>query len=130
MYELLGEYVPTYVLHLPHKKNDVISRNLWFEEVKKFRGIVEDLTGRKITDEKLRAAIDLANSKRKALAGVYNTRKADPVPISGKDVLLVMQLALFDDAARFVKRTNELVEDWKQGSSEAREWHQKVLPEC
>jgi len=39
MYELLGEYVPTYVLHLPHKKNDEISRKLWFEEVKKFKGM-------------------------------------------------------------------------------------------
>ena len=111
MYELLGEYVPTYVLHLPHKKNDEISRNLWFEEVKKFKGIIEDVTGRKITDEKLRAAIDLANRKRLALARVYNTRKADPVPVSGKDVLLVMQLALFDDAERFVKKTNELAEE-------------------
>lgn len=42
------------------------------------------------------------------LARVYNTRKADPVPISGKDVLLVMQLALFDDAERFISKTNEL----------------------
>lgn len=111
MYELLGEYSPTYVLHLPHKKDDAISRNLWFEEVKKFKGIVEELTGREITDEKLRAAIDLANRKREALARVYNTRKADPVPISGKDVLLVMQLALFDDAERFVQKTNELAQE-------------------
>lgn len=111
MYELLGLYVPTHILHLPHKKDDAISRNLWFEEVKKFKGRVEQLTGRTVTDEKLRAAIDLANSKRKALARVYNTRKADPVPISGKDVLLVMQLALFDDAERFVKKTNELAEE-------------------
>ncbi|MFB3766523.1 MAG: double-cubane-cluster-containing anaerobic reductase [Methanotrichaceae archaeon] len=111
MYELLGEYVPTYVLHLPHKKDDHVSRNLWFEEVKKFKGLVEELTGREITDENLRKAIDLANSKREALARVYNTRKADPVPISGKDVLLVMQLALFDDATRFVKRTNELADE-------------------
>lgn len=111
MYELLCEYVPTYVLHLPHKKNDDVSRVLWFEEVKKFKRIVEDLTERDITDEKLRAAIDLVNRKREALARVYSTRKADPVPISGKDVLLVMQLALFDDAARFVKKTNELAEE-------------------
>ena len=111
MYELLGEYVPTYTLHLPHKKNDALSRNLWFEEVKLFKGRVEELTGRKVTEENLRDAIDLANRKRQALARVYNTRKADPVPISGKDVLLVMQLALFDDAERFVRKTNELADE-------------------
>jgi len=114
MYELLGEHVPTYVLHLPHKKDDAISRNLWFEEVKKFKGIVEELTGRDITDDNLRKAIDLANRKREALARVYNTRKTDPVPISGKDVLLVMQLALFDDAARFTQKTNELAEELEE----------------
>ncbi|HWQ19370.1 MAG TPA: double-cubane-cluster-containing anaerobic reductase [Methanotrichaceae archaeon] len=114
MYELLNEYTPAYVLHLPHKKDDPISRNLWFEELKKFKTEVEKLTGREITDDKLRSAIDLANSKREALARVYNTRKADPVPISGKDVLLVMQLALFDDAARFVQKTNELAEELEE----------------
>jgi benzoyl-CoA reductase/2-hydroxyglutaryl-CoA dehydratase subunit BcrC/BadD/HgdB len=75
---------------------------------------VEELTGRAITEDMLRKAIDLANKKREALARVYNTRKADPVPISGKDVLLVMQLALFDDAARFTQKTNELAEELEQ----------------
>jgi benzoyl-CoA reductase/2-hydroxyglutaryl-CoA dehydratase subunit BcrC/BadD/HgdB len=75
MYELLGEHVPTYVLHLPHKKDDAISRNLWFEEVKKFKGLVEGLTGREITDNKLRKAIDLVNRKLEALARVYKHQK-------------------------------------------------------
>jgi len=61
---------------------------------------------------------------------VYNTRKADPVPISGKDVLLVMQLALFDDAERFVKKTNELAEELEARVKREREWHPKALQEC
>jgi len=86
IYELQGERVPTYVLHLHHKMDDAISRNLWFEAVKKFKGLVEELTGRRITDDKLRKAIDLANRKREALARVYNTRKADPVPSKGTHI--------------------------------------------
>jgi benzoyl-CoA reductase/2-hydroxyglutaryl-CoA dehydratase subunit BcrC/BadD/HgdB len=46
---------------------------------------IEEETGQKITEESLRAAIKLANDKRRALQRLSATRAADPVPISGLD---------------------------------------------
>jgi benzoyl-CoA reductase/2-hydroxyglutaryl-CoA dehydratase subunit BcrC/BadD/HgdB len=113
MYELLDDYTPTYTLQLPHKKDDAESRKLWFTEVKLFRDKIQEITGRKITHDKLRDAIVRVNKKREILQKLYDTRKANPPPISGKDVLLIMQLAFFDDVDRFVQKTGELIDELK-----------------
>ncbi|PWB49664.1 MAG: 3-hydroxyacyl-ACP dehydratase [Candidatus Methanoperedenaceae archaeon] len=113
MYELLNEYTPTYTLHLPHKKDDVEARKLWLNEVKLFKNKVEELTGNKITKDRLNDSIIRVNRKREVLQELYDTRKVNPLPISGKDVLLVMQLAFFDEFDRFVEKTGELVKELK-----------------
>ncbi len=110
MYELLNEYTPTYTIHLPHKKDEE-ARKLWLNEVKIFKNKTEEITGNKITYDKLKDAIAKVNKKREILQKLYNTRKANPSPISGKDVLLIMQLAFFDDVDRFVQKTGELVNE-------------------
>ncbi len=108
MYELLNEYTPTYTIHLPHKK-DAEAKKLWFNEVKIFKDKIQEITGNKITSDKLKDSIIRVNKKREILQKLYNTRKANPPPISGKDVLLVMQLAFFDEVDRFVEKTGELI---------------------
>ncbi len=110
MYELLNEYTSTYTIHLPHKKDEE-ARKLWLNEVKIFKNRIEEITGNKITYDKLKDAIVKVNKKREILQKLYNTRKANPPPISGKDVLLIMQLAFFDDVERFVQKTGELVNE-------------------
>ena len=63
--------------------------------------MVEDFTGKTLTVENLDAAIKTINAKRRALARVYEARKAtNCIPISGKDALLMAQIAFFDDPAR------------------------------
>ncbi len=111
MYELLNEYTPTYTLHLPHKKDDPEARKLWLNEVRLFKNKIEEITGNKITYDKLKDSIERVNRKREILQKLYNTRKASPPPISGKDVLLIMQLAFFDEVDRFVEKTGELIKE-------------------
>lgn len=113
MYELLNEYTPTYTLHLPHKKDDE-ARKLWLNEVKIFKNKVEELTGNKITYDKLKTSINRVNRKRRILQRLYNTRKTNPPPISGKDVLLTIQLAFFDEVDRFIEKTEELVDELEE----------------
>jgi benzoyl-CoA reductase/2-hydroxyglutaryl-CoA dehydratase subunit BcrC/BadD/HgdB len=110
MFEILSEYQPVYVMEVPNKKNKV-SRDLWLSEVVAFKGVVEKLTGNKITEEKLAHAIKLVNGKRRALQRLYQARKVNPVPISGKDVLLVTQVSLYDDIARDTQQINALSDE-------------------
>ena len=110
MFELLNEYQPVYVMEVPNKKSER-GRTLWQGEVEAFVKTVEKLTENLVTADKLADATSLMNAKRRALQRLYNTRKADPVPISGRDALLVTQISFYDDPRRFTQQTNALCDE-------------------
>ena len=112
-WEILGEDVPMHIMDIPQmKRPEDIER--WAGEIKKFAKVVEDLTGNQITIETLNAAIKTVNDKRKAMARVYDARKAEKLPISGKDALLMSQIAFFDDPARCAQMCNKLADELEQ----------------
>lgn len=112
-WEILGEDVPTYVMQLPQMKRakDV---QAWAEEIAAFKDKVEEVTGNTVTAEKLAASIQLINDKRRALARLYDLRKHEKLPISGKDALVISQIAFYDDPARFTQMTNKLCDELDQ----------------
>ncbi len=112
-WEILAEDVPVHVMDLPQMKRakDIAA---WAEEIKEFKKVVEDFTGNEITAEKLGESIKLINEKRRALKRLYEFRKNDKLPISGKDVLLVSQIAFYDDPTRFAQMTNKLCDELDQ----------------
>ncbi|MEG0722538.1 MAG: double-cubane-cluster-containing anaerobic reductase, partial [Lachnospiraceae bacterium] len=109
-WEILAEDVPVHVMDLPQMKRakDV---QAWAEEISEFKKIVEEFTGNQITAETLGQSIRKINAKRKALARLYNLRKNENIPISGKDALLISQIAFYDDPTRFTEMTNQLCEE-------------------
>jgi len=109
-WEILAEDVDVYVMDLPQMKRakDVAA---WAEEIKAFMKKVEEVTGNKITAESLAESIKLINNKRRALARVFEARKHSPVPISGKDALLITQIAFYDDPARCAAQANALSDE-------------------
>ncbi len=112
-WEILDEYIPTYVMELPQRK-DKADKDLWVAEIKRFKEKMERESGNAVTFEKLAESIALLNKKRAALQRLYNTRKADPAPISGKDALLISELAFFDDPSRFIEKVNELCDELEE----------------
>lgn len=113
-YEIMGKDAPFYIIDMPQMKRpeDV---NKLAEEYKKFAKKVEEVTNNKLTVEKLNEAIKVLNAKRKALARVYNERKcATNFPISGKDALLMMQIAFFDDPKRCAEMCNKLADELEE----------------
>ncbi len=109
-YEILGEDVPMHIMDLPQMKRPEDYKK-WEAEIKSFIKVVEDFTGNKITADKLAEAIKIVNNKRKALARIYEARKSKDIPISGKDALLVMQIAFFDDPVRCAEMANKLADE-------------------
>lgn len=109
-YEVLGEIHPVYVLEIPHRKNGETLK-LWRSEIGRFVEEAESLTSVKLETGKLREAIKTQNAKRKALQKLNSLRWNDPTPISGKDALLINQIAFYDDPARFTEKVNELNEE-------------------
>jgi len=109
-YELLAEMHNVYVMELPQMKRD---KDLAFchSEIVELMGKVEEMTGKKVTAETLRASIKEVNDKRRALQRIAATRAADPAPISGKDALLATQVAFYDDVPRFTQSSNALADE-------------------
>lgn len=116
MWEIMNDYVPTYVMELPQRK-EVPDRQLWLAEIRRFQEHLEKQSGRTITPENLAAAIGLVNARREVLQRLYNCRKYDPVPISGKDALLISQLAFFDDPRRLIEKTTALCQELESRGS-------------
>ncbi len=99
-YEIFGGFAPTYVMEIPQSKS-AAARALFKSEVLRFKDKMEELTGKVITAQKLAQAIALVNRRRKALQRLSALRAANPSPLSGRDALLINQVAFYDDPARF-----------------------------
>lgn len=116
-WEILSEDVPVHVMNLPQMKRakDI---QAWAEEIADFKKVVEDFTGNKVTADSLAVSIKLINEKRKALERLYSFRKNEKLPISGKDALLISQIAFYDDPTRFAQMTNKLCDELDQRVAE------------
>ncbi|MGD2245350.1 MAG: double-cubane-cluster-containing anaerobic reductase [Candidatus Aminicenantes bacterium] len=101
------------VMEVPQKKNQ-IDRDLWLQEVYRFKNMVEELSGEKITADKLMEKIKLVNRKRRAIQHINEFRKLPEPPISGLDALLVSQIALNQDTETFIKDTEALAGELQQ----------------
>ncbi|MCQ6961821.1 double-cubane-cluster-containing anaerobic reductase [Methanolobus chelungpuianus] len=118
MYELLGEYVPTYVIDLPQKPDTPEALKYFLSELEKFRGVMEQLTGNKVTTEGLRQEIRSSNETRRLFHRLYELRKEDPSPISGSQVLKILQKQYFlspDKLKEYLRMLIEEVESVEPG---------------
>ncbi|MFA4916233.1 MAG: double-cubane-cluster-containing anaerobic reductase [Syntrophales bacterium] len=99
-----------YVMDLPQMKNDG-ARTLLRSECDKFIVVIENLTGKKITVDGLKKAIEIVNAKRKAVHRLSGLRANRPVPISGLDSLLINQIFFYEDPVRFTSQINALCDE-------------------
>lgn len=112
-YEILAEDVPMYILDMPQMKRPQ-DYEKWADELAAFAKKVEEFTGVEITVQRLNDAIKLINERRKAMARVYAARRNKVLPISGRDVLLMTQIAFFDDPARCAQMCNKLADELEE----------------
>lgn len=112
-WEILGKDVPMYIMDMPQMKREKDIAK-WTDEIRDFASMVQDFTGNEITAEKLGEAIKIINAKRAALQRVYDARKSSNIPISGKDALLMMQIAFFDDPVRCAQMCNRLADELEE----------------
>jgi benzoyl-CoA reductase subunit C len=98
LYDMWDTYIPSsdvYMVNNPQKLLDETNHAYYREELDRFRARMESLSGNKITDEKLQAAIGLYNETRTLLKDICMLRKADTPPLSGEEVLdIVMAVTI------------------------------------
>jgi len=109
-WELLDRYVPTHVMEIPQMKRER-DKKLWVEEVKDFKVAVDKISGTETSFEEIAGAITTINAKRASLQRLNSLRHHNPSPISGKDMLLIEQIAFYDEPVRFAQKVNELSDE-------------------
>ncbi len=87
MYELMAESRPVYILELPQKPDDPDSLALWRIELNKLKTKLEQQFNTKITDEKIRDAIELMNKERRLRRELAALMKRDNPPLTGRQLL-------------------------------------------
>jgi benzoyl-CoA reductase/2-hydroxyglutaryl-CoA dehydratase subunit BcrC/BadD/HgdB len=112
-WELLDRLVPTHVMEIPQMKGPR-DKAMWLAEVKDFKTRVEEVCGQTVTEANLGRAIGTINDKRRALQRLTALRAADPAPISGRDGLLIEQIAFYDDPIRFARQVNALCDELEE----------------
>ncbi|AOY78070.1 double-cubane-cluster-containing anaerobic reductase [Clostridium formicaceticum] len=96
MYELMGKIKPMHVMNLPQTADGAEALSYWKQEVVHFKNFLEEKFGVEITEEKLRAAVKLANRERIALKKLHQLSAHKPAPLTGMDMMLAQWLKGFN----------------------------------
>ena len=114
MYELLGEIKDTYVMQLPHSRNE-FSIALWQNEIKELIKRLEKKFNVAITEEKLKESIKLCNEERKIIKEFFNLGKLIPSPIKGSDMHEALQASNYKfDRKLYMEEIKKLVDTLKE----------------
>ncbi len=94
MYDLMREKAPVnyeflHFLSVPHKTTDD-AVELYKDAINELKLYIEKTFDVKVTDERLKDAIDIYNETRSLLAKVYELRKQDKPPLNGEECLSVV----------------------------------------
>lgn len=112
-WEILSRDVPMHIMDIPQmKRAEDIKR--FADEIWRLIYVLQELTGKHLTFDSLEQSIRTVNNKRRALQRLNSCRQLLNIPISGKDALMVIQVAFYDDPERFTEKTNLLCEELEE----------------
>lgn len=85
MYELLAKHKDVHVLQLPNMTGGK-SLELFTDELREFRKVLEQKFDTKITDEALLDAVQIYNEERKVMLELLELGKLNPMPVAGSEI--------------------------------------------
>ena len=112
MFEIMSDIKPVHVLQLPQQQDFGAFLKLWENEIKKLKSIIEKTTGKKITREKIKGAIQLLNKERKTKKKLMDVAKAKPSPVTGMELVeILFKTGFFADKQKGIDLMNEIIDD-------------------
>ena len=103
----------SYFLPMPNHVQSKRSIPFLMEEYKLFIEHLEELTGKKITDDDLRRGITIMNKVRQVMRDIYEFRKQDNPPITGTEAMYMTCAQFFTDAREFLEVAEQVKEELK-----------------
>lgn len=98
----------SYFLPMPNHVQSKRAVPFLIEEYKLLIKKVEELAGKKITDDDLRRGIDIMNNVRRVMKEIYEFRKEDSPPITGTEAMYMACAQFFTDAREFLPVAEEV----------------------
>ena len=93
----------SYYLPMPSHVQSKRAIPFLMEEYKLLIEKLEELTGKKITDNDLRRGIEIMNNARRVMKEIYEFRKQDNPPITGTEAMYMTCAQFFTDAREFTE---------------------------
>lgn len=117
MFELLGEIKDTYVMQLPHRRDEA-ALAFWRGQILDFQRKLESFYGISITERDIREAIRRKNRERNVMRRYLELGKLDPAPISGYEMGTCIDAGNFsfdleERCAEIERRTEEVTALWE-----------------
>lgn len=118
MFELLNELRPVYTIQLPQRPDRPEDLEIMKKEFALFKKKMEEFTGKPITEESLKAAINLRNRERAAKINLYSLMEMDNPPITGVELQEFGEYMGFHfDKEEAVAWLNKQVEDLRAAAA-------------
>ncbi|MEM5788445.1 MAG: double-cubane-cluster-containing anaerobic reductase, partial [Syntrophobacteraceae bacterium] len=112
MYEFLGQLKPLHLMHLPYSVEEPGALRFWHAEIVRLGGYIEEFTGNRIEKDHLRYQISIHNRIRMLLDKIARFQAAERVPMSGMDMLTVMETKSFAVyPERYIALLQKLIEE-------------------
>jgi benzoyl-CoA reductase subunit C len=108
MWKLMFPHVYAKYFDVPQNYSDSIGGNYYRQELEELRSDLEEVAGRKITDEALRRSIAVYNENRKLVGELYDYRSKTPWKSPAWEVYLVLRAGLVLP----VEEHNRLIQDY------------------
>lgn len=96
MYEHLGEFKNVHVMDLPQSTTRSYSKDVWEQEGYILKEKLEEITGKPITDDMLRAASRERNEYREKMIEFLELGKMTPPPLTGTEFATVINGIQFE----------------------------------
>jgi benzoyl-CoA reductase subunit C len=103
----------SYFLPMPNHVQSERAVPFLVEEYKLLIKKLEELTGKKITDDDLRRGIQIMNKARRVMKEIYEFRKQEKPPITGAEAMYMSCAQFFTDAQEFTEVAEKVVEELK-----------------
>lgn len=84
-------HVPVQIFCLPRERHRAAALNFYYTEIRAFKEDLEELTGRKISNEDLYRQIKLHNQIRRTLTDISELRKRTGPPLTGREFLTLVK---------------------------------------
>ncbi len=103
----------SYFLPMPNHVQSKRAVPFLVEEYKLLIEKLEELTGKKITDDDLRRGIQIMNKVRRVMKEIYEFRKQPNPPITGAEAMYMVCAQFFVDAQEFTEVAEKVKEELK-----------------